>query len=67
MRRSPTPCANPERFLTPKQGAYLAGISVVTLYAKLRSAHPPPMKRRGRKYILPIVEFTTWAEQDVIE
>lgn len=59
--------ANPEAFLTVKQGAYMAGISIWMLYTRLRSDDPPPFKRRGKKYVLPIREFTDWATQDVID
>jgi hypothetical protein len=59
--------ADPEQYLTPKRGAHLAGISVRSLYTRLRGPNPPPFKRRGKCYLLPIREFTEWAMQDCIE
>ncbi len=63
--RAGTP--NPQSFMTPKEGAYLAGISYSALVQRLRGRNPPPHKKRGRRYLLPISEFTEWATQDVIE
>jgi flagellar motor switch protein FliM len=54
-------------FMTPKEGAFLAGISYSALVERLRGPNPPPHKKRGRRYLLPIREFTDWATQDVIE
>lgn len=59
--------ADPDRWLTPKRGAHLAGISVRSLYTHLRGPNPPPFKRRGLLYLLPKAEFIAWATQDVIE
>jgi hypothetical protein len=62
-----TSAADPEQYLTPKRGAHLAGMSVKSLYMRLQGPNPPPFKRRGKCYILPIKEFTEWAMQAVIE
>jgi excisionase family DNA binding protein len=59
-------CANPEAFMTPKEGAYLAGISVFTLYDWLRRSNPPPHVRRGRRWLLPRAEFTEWATRKTL-
>ena len=54
-------------YLTPKQGAPLAGVSLRFLYQRLEGPNPPPHKRRGRNYLLPKKAFTQWAMRDVIE
>ena len=59
--------ADPEQYLTPKRGAHLAGMSVRSLYERLRGPNPPPYKRRGKLWLLPIQEFTEWASRTVIE
>lgn len=49
----------------------MAGISVQSLYARIRdakqSADPPPFIKRGTRYLLPREAFVKWATQDVIE
>jgi len=67
MQKPATETHNPRVYMLPKEGAYMAGISVESLYARLRGPNPPPHKKRGRRYLLPRVEFTEWAMQDVIE
>lgn len=56
----------PPEYLSPKQGAAAAGLSVSALYQRLKGPNPPPHKRRGRIYVLPRKEFMEWAERDNI-
>ena len=55
------------KYLSPKQGAAMVGVSLTTLYTRLRGPTPPPHRRIGRNWLLPIEAFTEWASQDVIE
>jgi hypothetical protein len=57
----------PPRYYVPKQAAAEAGISVQALYERLNGPHPPPAKRIGRKWLLPVKEFLEWLSQGRIE
>jgi predicted DNA-binding transcriptional regulator AlpA len=59
-------CSNIDKYITPKEGAYLCGVSVWTLYNWINSATPPPYVRRGKLYFFPRKEFTAWADQKII-
>ena len=67
MPKKAKPYLDRELFMTPKEGAFMAGISTQTLYIRCRKPNPPPHKRRGTRILLPRAEFTEWATQDVIE
>lgn len=53
-------------YLTPKQAAPLAGMSIWQLYTRLKRGEGPPTKRRGRFIYFPRQQFIDWAAQDVI-
>jgi predicted DNA-binding transcriptional regulator AlpA len=58
---------NRDEFMTVKEGAWLVGIDVSTLYKRIRGLHPPPCKRIGGRVLLMRAAFVEWATQDVIE
>jgi excisionase family DNA binding protein len=67
MQQRRAPCANPQRYLTVKEGAYIVGLSYGALYLRLTGVNPPPYVRRGKRWLLPRAEFQKWAEQKVIK
>jgi excisionase family DNA binding protein len=57
------------RYMTPKEGAFMVGVSLTKLRVMIRNGGPnaPPFLKRGSRYLLPREEFTKWAMQDVID
>jgi hypothetical protein len=58
--------ADPENWWTLKEAAHKAGMSRWALRRRIGSENGPPYRRRGRFYIFPKKEFTTWAAQTEI-